>query len=150
MTGSFRIVGHTADVALSLTASTEGELLLALTRGLVRLIAGPRFSGTRSRRSWVGFASARVPAESLEALLVHWANAMIYAFDTDGFLWIPGDAPTVTGDDEKGWLADGWIGLYGARKHGLEQVHDLKAATWHGLKVTRRKGVLKARLVLDT
>ncbi len=150
MSGTFRIVSHTADVALSLRASTEGELLHALGRGLVRLIAGPRFGKAKARQGWTGFAHGRMPAESLEALLVKWANEMICAFDTDGLLWIPGDVPVVTGSDETGWVAEAWLALYAARERGLEQFHDLKAATWHGLKVTRRNGILRARLVLDT
>jgi len=150
MGGSFRIVGHTADVALSLTASTEGELLHALSRGLVRLIAGPGFSKVPASKGWTGFAQARVPAETLEELLVRWANETICAFDTDGFLWVPREIPEVTGSDRSGWVAHGWLALYNAREQGLVQAHDLKAATWHGLSVTRRNGILRARLVLDT
>jgi SHS2 domain-containing protein len=140
----YRILNHTADVAVLLRGADAAGLCRALVDCLRRLYAGPVRLRPHGRKP----LAAR--ADSVEGLLVALANEIIFRFDARGELTWNALSLTVEGDEEEGYRLTADVEWVDARD-GLEQENDLKAATWHGLAVRRTaRGDLEATLVIDT
>jgi SHS2 domain-containing protein len=141
----YRIVEHTADVAVRLSGTSLPELVVALTAAFRRLVAG-------GHRLPAGAPTELVcSAAGPEGLLVAWGNELVFRFDKDG--WLPSSVDDVVAEPLPGGdvRVRGRVAFCRPAGGGFRPVHDLKAATWHGLKVVRtRRGALAATLVFDT
>jgi SHS2 domain-containing protein len=104
------------------------------------------------------------PRPDPEALLVAWLNHLIYLLETEGLVAVGGDLaineatldadspaavpgggwPTPTG---AGWTLSGSLKTF--RIPPQEVRTGIKAATYHGLKISRRQGLFRARIILD-
>jgi len=140
----YRVVEHTADVALELRGGSLEGLLAAATAGVRFLHAGRKRPREEHR------VSVRVEGGSPEELLVKWVNELIYFFDTRGELAL--EAADLRVDDERGALtAAADLSLCSIDRAGFVPRAVLKSATYHGLEVTTdAKGYLRATLVIDT
>ncbi|MBM3957942.1 MAG: archease, partial [Gemmatimonadetes bacterium] len=130
--------------ALHLAGDSPAALLDALTSGISRLVAGEAALPEHTR------ITLDVRADSLEDLLVRWANELIFRFDSDGLLPVCGLAPAVTQDAAGTWRAGAHLPACRTRTIPFDQECDLKAATYHRLRVRRRGGRLSATIVIDT
>jgi len=138
----YRLLDHTADLALEVTAATLdtlfAEAAAALTDCLTEI---DRVEGRAERR----FALA---AGDLEALLVDWLSEVLYAFEVDRFL-LREAAVTVEAEAAGGprlrAVARGET-LDPRRHAGRVSV---KGITYHGLEVRATAEGWAARVVLD-
>jgi len=134
----FEIFEHTADVGLRMTAGTLDELFADAARGLVSLImTNPNELQPRVT------VEIRLRGDELDLLLFDWLNELLYRFDTEHFLpgeidvqvQVPHLKATVRGES------------LDPTRHQTE--HEVKAITYHGLKVERRGDKWLAEVIVD-
>jgi len=129
---------HTADVGLAARADTLAELMAALAEGLTDVIC--ERSGVRP----VERRTVRVKAEDVEALAVDFLSEVLLAFDADHFL----AAEISVSDAAETSLAAELTGeTYDRARHEL--LNEVKAVTYHMLKVAREGDEWAATVVLD-
>lgn len=136
MTGRYRQVDHTADLALELSGATEEELLLAGARAVTDIM---------TEGAEIGSTAARVvEIDSIDAAdrLVQWLNDIIVAAVTDGFLFASADV--VLGGATR-LRAE----VRGEAGGGRRVVAELKSATYHDLVLERGDAGWRARVVID-
>jgi SHS2 domain-containing protein len=139
VTGSFELVEHTADVAVSATGDTLGETFAAVADGLAAAMCdaadvpagGERFSLT-------------VTAEDREAALFDYLGELIYERDVRGVLPVDNEA-TVDAADAA------WTVSASARGVSLSAVpaRDVKAVTYSEMRVEETEGGWSAYVVFD-
>ncbi len=134
---SYREVEHTADWALEVTAPDEAALLEEAARGMYAL------AGTRLRPAPRLSRRLELSALDLESLLVLFLEELLYlgesegaAFDTFSLRVEPhGEAWHLRTD------------LEGAPLESMKK--EIKAVTWHNLRVRRTPAGLQTVMVFD-
>jgi len=132
------ILEHTADVGLGAHADTLEELFEALGEGLCDLVC-PRTQvrPTRTRR-------IEVHAEDIEALAVDFMAKVLWAIQTEHFAVA---AVTVVSCDDNAVAAQLVGEPYNPDRHEL--ITEIKAVTYHQLKVAREGDRWVARVFVD-
>src|SRR5262249_53523636 len=120
---------HTADLGLRVRAADLNTLFaeagLALQAALVEDPAA-----VRPLRA----VEVRLPAEAREFLLWDWLKALLYHFDTEKMLFSRFDVRV----DDAGVQATAWGEPLDVVRH--DPAHEVKAITYHGLKVEQSEG----------
>ena len=129
---------HTADVGLSAWGDTSGELLAALAEGLSDVICD------RARVAPAAVRELRVRAEDVEALAVDFLADVLLAFEVDRFCLAEAE---VACDGEGSLSARLWGETYDPARHELKT--EVKAVTYHQLKVAREADRWVGRVILD-
>lgn len=130
----FRLVDHTADLAIEAEAATREGVLAEAALGLTAVLTGkPRaHESTRPDRE----VSFRIDAPDEAALVVAFLSELLWLHESEDLLWLGGG---VTVSE----LADGTLRL---DAQGNAVVHDplqhgrgveVKAVTYHGLRFGR-------------
>jgi SHS2 domain-containing protein len=127
-------------VGLDIRGRTWEELYLNAARGLLSLYAPEGKPPKESVRK------AAVEAESPEDTLVLWLNEIIFLVSTKH--WLPTRIAVREGGP-KGLEAEMRGGPTDAAEHPVRLKAEIKAATYHNLKVRRRGAFLSASIVLD-
>ncbi|MCK5743588.1 MAG: archease [Caldisericia bacterium] len=133
----YKIVEHTADLALELSGETLKELAESAVFGYITLLTNPENVGI------VEVIEFTIIQDNPEGKIVSLINELIYLFETEDF--IPHHTDIFVDGDKLFCLVFGEI--YNPDKH--EFFHCIKSATYGGLKVERVGGVLMATLILD-
>ena len=132
------ILEHTADVGLGAHADTLEELFEALGEGLCDLICRrPQVRPTQNRR-------IEVHAEDVEALAVDFMAKVLWAIQTEHFAVA---AVTVISCDDNAVAAELVGEPYCPDRHEL--ITEIKAVTYHQLKVAREGNRWIARVFVD-
>ena len=129
---------HTADVGLAARADTLGELMAALAEGLTDVLCERSAVRPAHRRE------LRVEAEDVEALAVDFLSAVLVAFDVDHFL---AAEVNVSAASETTLAAELRGETYDPARHELKD--EVKAVTYHQLRVARDGGEWTGRVILD-
>lgn len=133
---SFSLLPHTSEAAVRASGRTWGELHMNAAKGL-RALWGLA-AGRAERTERISFQS-----DTPEDLLVVWLEELVYRLSARGEVWTGGRAVASTGRTLE--LDASWRSLAPGERPALE----VKAATYHGLKVTRAAGVFSATVILD-
>jgi SHS2 domain-containing protein len=130
----FRLVDHTADLAIAAEAATREAVLEEAALGLAAVLTGrPRAHELARPDREVSF---RVDAPDEAALVVAFLSELLWLHESEDLLWLGGGV-TITP------LPDGSLRL---AAHGNAVVHDpvrhgrgveVKAVTYHGLRFGR-------------
>jgi SHS2 domain-containing protein len=129
---------HTADIGLRITASTLAELLAEAGRGFSSLIVA-NLSEVRP----VEERTIQVAGKEPDYLLFDWLNELVYLLDREHLVFSQFDVK----------LSDSGISAIcrGERldrtRHQLE--HEVKAVTYHDLKVEQIENGWCAEVILD-
>lgn len=136
----YEVFEHTADIGLRVRASTPEELFAEAGRGFFALIVDnlDEVAATETVQLRI---QGRV--EELDYLLFDWLNELLYLFDSRQLL-LRDFKVRLT---ESGLDATVCGEPFDAGKHRLE--HELKAITYHGLKVQKTAAGWLAEVVLD-
>jgi len=135
----YELLEHTADLAVRVRGAELPELLANVAWAMVDLMADAASVAPRESRPLI------VRAESLEELVVGWANEIIFRFETETLLLPMTENLTVSGFEAHG-VARGES--LDRTRHGWKT--ELKSATYHDLVVRREAGgVWCAELVVD-
>lgn len=129
---------HTADIGLAGRADSLGELFEALAEGLAGLVC-PRGQVTAAQTR-----SVQVEAEDVEASLVDFLVEVMTAVQVDRFLVAEVRVTEITPLAVSADLAGE---PYDADRH--EWGHEVKAITYHQLKVAREADAWVGRVIVD-
>jgi SHS2 domain-containing protein len=138
MDSGFRILEHPADLGLEVWSPNLTEVFRLAALGLTSIIVDPASVGDRERRN------VSIKGTDIENLLVRWLSEILYLYDGEGFL---------VSDIEIRSLHDSALEavLNGEKADILNHKFrvDVKAVTYHQLKIVLEKDVWTARVFLD-
>mgnify|MGYP001589043594 FL=1 len=138
--GSFEIFEHTADVGLRIEATSLEELFVAAARGVFSLIVeNPEAIEPRQA------VRIEIESEDLSGLFVDWLRELIYRFETEHLLLV--EFRIELSDDRRRLRAD----CRGEKADWSRHLPDneLKAVTYHGLRVEQTPTGCEAEVILD-
>ncbi len=142
MVGHCETFDHTADVGLSAWADSPAELLAALAGGLVDVIC------ERSQVRPDELRTLHVEAQDMEFLAVDFLSRLLYIFAVDHF--IPAEVSVTirdAGEDGISLTAELAGETYDPSRHEIRT--EVKAVTYHQLKVAPEGGRWVGRVILD-
>lgn len=138
MEKSFRQLDHTGDLGVEVWGGTWEELFENASLALVELLADPDRILQEGRATW------RLEAESREALLVRHLEEILYRMDAQGMVF----SQFRIEFPEPGVLAcEAWGEPLDRLRHHFKT--ELKAVTYHGLKLWEEGGRCLARVIFD-
>jgi SHS2 domain-containing protein len=134
----FELFEHTADLGLRIRASNLEELLSEAARGLLAmLVANPQAVRPVQTRTFT--LTAREPAY----LLFDWLNELLYAFESEKLLL--SEFEIVIGEQEVQAICRGEP--MDSARHEMD--HEVKAITYHGLRVQQMTEGWEAEVIVD-
>jgi SHS2 domain-containing protein len=139
-TAMYEVFDHTADIGLRIRASTLDELFRDAGVGFFSLIVS-NLDEVRPIEKVDFSLSAR--EKEYDFLLFDWLNELLFTFDTKRLLLSKFEV--AISDTGLKAMAEGE--LFDASRHRLE--HEVKAITYHGLKVVHESGGWLAEVILD-
>ena len=134
----YEFFSHTADLGLRVQAVTLDELFVDAARGLTAM-----FLADANTLRAVEVRTFTLSGESNEYLLFDWLSELLFAFESERLLFCEFDVRVSDGKLQaicRGERAD-------PARHRLE--HEVKAITYHGLRVEERDGAWLAELIVD-
>jgi SHS2 domain-containing protein len=134
----YELLEHTADLAVRVRGADLAELLANVAWAMVDLMADASAVALRESRE------VAVRGESLEELVVAWANEVLFRFETETLLLPTVENLTVTGLEARGVLRGERLDR---DRHGWRT--ELKSATYHDLVVRKGEDGWSADLVVD-
>lgn len=129
---------HTADLGLRVRAPDLDTLFAEAARALFAALVED-LAAVRPLQP----AEVRLPADDAELLLFDWLKALLYRFDVDHLLFSRFEA-RVTG---QGFTGTAWGEPIDRARHEL--AHEVKAITYHGLKVEQTADGWLAEVIVD-
>jgi SHS2 domain-containing protein len=134
----YEIFEHTADAGLRVRAATREQLFVEAARGLLSIvIANPQQIRPLSTRTM------RVDGQELDYLMFDWLNEVLYTLDAEKFLV----ADCQVRLDEQGLSATCRGEQLDPERH--ESDHEIKAITYHGLRVEETPDGWLAEVIVD-
>jgi len=129
---------HTADVGLRIVSPDLDGLFREAAEGFFSVVAEPSHPGGERREM-----EFRLAADRLDHLLIDWLNELLYLFDTQHQL-LDSFRVTVRGTELQAT----------ARSRPADDardrmLHEVKAITYHGLRVERTTDGWLAEVILD-
>ena len=134
----FELFEHTADLGLRVTATDLDGLFRDAAVGLFAMIVEPAPHGRPSKRR-----PFEIAGERHDFLLIDWLSELLYVFDTERLLLGEFDV-TVT---DRGLRASAASFSLDSGEYRL--VREVKAITYHGLKVERTDEGWLAEVIVD-
>jgi protein archease len=136
---AWRLFEHTADVGLAVRGRSLRHLFENAGRALCALVAG---AAVRPRRR----VRIAVSGSALDDLLVRWLQELLFLQETRGWRFAACRVDSL--DRRRNTLRGSARGeSFDPERHGRRR--EIKAVTYHGLRLTRRGGVWSVRIVLD-
>lgn len=134
----YEIVEHTADIGIKVYGKTLGELFVNSARGLFDIIAD--LDGIKISTS----IKIKLEADNPEELLVAWLDELIYNFYTKNIIFSEFKINKIT---DKSVEAEASGRHIGSKKSRLKT--EVKAATYHGLKIEEDKKIYRVQIIFD-
>lgn len=134
----FEVIEHTADIGIRSFGRTEADVFQNAALGMFSLIA---------RLGQVSEAlcfKISVDAEDRETLLVEWLNELLYLYDSQDVLLERFEIDRL---DETALEGKAYGEKIDRQRHEL--VTDIKAATYHMLRVNRTQDGWTAEVIFD-
>ena len=138
MEKEFKFIDHTADIGVAAYGADMKQVFAIAARGLFSLIVELDRVSEKTARA------VQVTAPDREALLVNWLNELIYLFEAKGILFRRFEIADITATALKATAYGEKINL---AKHQLKT--QVKAATYHQLKIERNGAGWKALVIFD-
>ena len=135
---AYKIINHTADVGLVIYGSDMKQLFSNAAFSLLSLLVEPEIVLGKTERY------VRVCAENYESLLIEWLNELIYLFDAEHILFNSFHINNLS----KNQLVAICYGEPVSRfRHNIKR--EVKAATYHMLKIDRQISGFRAQVIFD-
>ena len=134
----YEVFDHTADLGLRISAPTLPELFVEAARGLCSLMVEDL-----SSIQPVVSRTIELKNEDLEYLLFDWLNELLYASDTEHLVFSKFEAKLV-GSTLSATAAGEKVDSTRRRL-----AHEVKAVTYHGLKVEHDESGWRAEVIVD-
>ncbi|HTQ39193.1 MAG TPA: archease [Pirellulales bacterium] len=136
----YEVFSHTADIGLRIRSGTLEELFCEAAAGLFSLIVSNL--DEVQPRDEVVFSLPRLDGET-DYLLFDWINELLFTFDSRRLVLSKFSVQI----SQVGLQATAWGEPLDATRHGLD--HEVKAITYHGLKVVPEAGGWLAEVIVD-
>jgi SHS2 domain-containing protein len=134
----FETFEHTADVGLRIRAGDLNTLFADAARAMFSVMAADLDAVRPTEEIRI-----TLPADDLDALLRDWLGELLYVFHVRKLVF----AEFTVAVDDHGLQATAHGEPMDAVRHKLDV--EIKAVTWHGLKVERNDGGWLAEVILD-
>ena len=138
MKNGFRIIDHTADVGLEAQAPDLAQLFANAARGMFSIISSLQQVQPVQRIHVV------LTAQNLEDLLVAWLSELLYLFSTRSSLFCDFEINEIDNHHLRAAALGGPIDF---SRHELYT--EIKAVTYHGLRVARLNQLWIANIIFD-
>lgn len=138
MNKDFEFIEHTADIGLVAYGADMKQVFANAARGLFSLITELDKVSEKKKHD------VQITAPDREALLVNWLNELIYLFEAKGILFSRFEITDLTDAELTATVYGEKINL---KKHKLKT--QVKAATYHMLKIEQNEGGWKAQVIFD-
>lgn len=135
---TFETFEHTADLGLRIRAADLPTLFVDAARGLFALIV----VNVNTVRAAEPF-TILLAAESTDLLLFDWLSELLVAYETRHLLFSRFEVDL----NDDGLRATAWGEPLDRARHVLD--HEVKAITYHGLKVERAGNAWLAEVIVD-
>jgi SHS2 domain-containing protein len=135
---AYEVFPHTADVGLRVTASDLSSLFAEAGRGFYSLIVSNLPDVQLLTR-----IEFDIQGSDLAFLMVDWLNELLFTFESKRLLLRKFDVEVKA----NGLCASGQGEAVDESRHVLD--HEIKAITYHGLRVERVNGDWIAEVILD-
>jgi SHS2 domain-containing protein len=134
----FEITDHTADIGITAYGKDLAELVANAACGMLTIIIEPETVNSTLTR--------KIELEERDevTLLVSWLNALLYELDVNRLLFREFDI-VVSGHTKLSAVCRGE--RLDLAKHRLKR--EVKAATYHSLNITSKKGIYSASIIFD-
>ncbi len=129
---------HTADLGLRVRAADLDALFADAARGLFSIIVANLESVQPNNQHAI-----ELPGEQDELLLFDWLNELLFIYETRRLVFCRFDVHL----DQHGLAATAWGEPLDPTRHLLD--HEVKAITYHGLKLERTDGGWLAEVIVD-
>jgi SHS2 domain-containing protein len=134
----FETFEHTADLGLRIRAADLGTLFNEAAQALFAvLVEEPSTVVARQR------LEITLPADDREYLLFDWLRKLLYLFDSEHLLFSRFEVKV----SDAGLKGTAWGEPYDPARHAL--AHEVKAITYHGLRVERTADGWLAEIIVD-
>ena len=135
----FEVFEHTSDLGVAARGETLEDSLASLLRGVFSAIADP--SAVALDRDWI----IRAAGDDLEEATVRLVNEALFVHDTEGALCSGVSVKVSRSDADETVVIEARCSgeVFDPSRHTIKRY--IKAATYHGIKVTSHE----VRLVLD-
>ncbi len=135
--GSFRLIEHTADMGLEASGESRAELYIQSALALREILAMTGGTPLEERE-------VEVKAGDAAELMVKWLNEILFLLEMKGFFPVAFRIEKVTAE----MLRARVIGEpFDPERHSVER--EIKAVTYHQLRVEKSDGVWHARIFVD-
>ena len=138
MKKDFELIDHTADIGVTAYGADMKQVFANAARGLFSLITELDLVSEKKN------LDVRVTAPDREALLVNWLNELIYLFEAKEIIFNRFEITNITDTKLKAMAYGEKINL---AKHELKT--QVKAATYHLLKIEQTEDGFQARVIFD-
>jgi len=129
---------HTADLGLRIRATDLNQLFVEAAQALFSAIVDDLATVEPKRK-----IDVNLHGDDLGYLLFDWLNELLYRFDTEHLLFGKFEARI----DNQNLHASAWGEPLDPSRHSL--AHEVKAITYHGLKVETEKDSWLAEVIVD-
>lgn len=129
---------HTADLGLRIRAADLDGLFVEAAQALFEAIVEKLDTVRPERR-----VDVSLPADDIEYLLFDWLKELLYHFDAEHLLFSRFEAKVTA----QGVQGSAWGEPLDRSRHAIE--HEVKAITYHGLKVVREADGWLAEVIVD-
>lgn len=138
MTKNYKTFDHTADLGIEVYGKDQRELFVNAARALFDLITD--LDTIEAKTS----LSLNLEAVDREDLLVSWLRELLYFHQSEGYLL---NDFVIEDLEEQSLRATVKGEVYETNRHAL--IREIKAVTYHQLKITQENEGWKARMVFD-
>jgi len=136
----FEFIEHTADIGLRVYGKTREDLFKNAAFALSKLLVDKELAGDKR-------ISVQLEAESFEDLLINWLNELISNFFAHKFLGSEFCLSLKNEDDKKSLQAEVLGSKFDPYKNKINR--EVKAATYHNLKIVKTNGGFSAEIIFD-
>uniref|UniRef100_A0A7C4ASG3 Archease n=1 Tax=Desulfomonile tiedjei TaxID=2358 RepID=A0A7C4ASG3_9BACT len=133
----WRVIDHTADLRIEARGESLPELFLNCAQALTVLLVGRvKVAPTESRE-------LTLSAPSIEDLLVEWLRELLFDHQVHGRVFVNAEVLDLSDTLLKARAA------FGKVPEGHSMQCEIKAVTYHGLKIVRRGDAYVVRIIFD-
>ena len=137
----YEIIEHTADVGLKVNGATIKELFANAAKGMFEIIRG---EGQKTKGKEKRKIQIKKEVEGFEELLVGWLSELLYIFNKDQILFADFKILELNNSGISGEASGEKIDL---SQTALQT--EIKACTFHGLKIEETKDCFTCDIIFD-
>jgi len=140
----YKLIDHTADIGCEIYGRTRKELFANSVVALFELMLGQRSSSETKEKEAFETKSINVEGIDLEDLFINFLREVLYLFNGEGWMVVDCQPLQVT---NKHIIARLTGEPYISTKHQVKM--EIKAVTYHGLRVKKTKTGWVGRVIYD-